>query len=434
MHTMEPINIEIACSRGFNKKSPNAELIKAIHQYLTEHKALPKDYVFKVAYPNVESITICNGLEEQNPRTDLRMFTYLLNDEASEEETIQQDGDEIQIANHWLLPTRDFHGMWESLIYEEDMKHELLSFVQTTMLFSQKKVNPNLIACNRLILLHGPPGTGKTSLCKALAQKLAVRMSEDYNHAHLVEINSHSLFSKWFSESGKLVQKVFDQIHNLCQDRTSLVCVLVDEVESIAFARDAISNNEPSDSIRVVNAVLTQLDRIRKYPNVFVLATSNLTGRIDLAFLDRADIVQYIGNPSLPAIYEIYRSTLKNLQDVGIVTDPDELPPLAQSEASVVSKNLKSLAELSVGMSGRSLRKVPFLAHALFVKQEQTTLLKFLGAMRSTVRKVKNDRKMLKEKNAVSGRASAGEDSGNFEGSVMNGGSSEYQESLGPLH
>ncbi|XP_062563215.1 pachytene checkpoint protein 2 homolog [Armigeres subalbatus] len=430
---MEPINIEIACTRGFNKKSPDADLIRAIRLYLTEHKTLPRDHVFKVIYPNVESVTICNPLEEQNLRTDLRMFIYQLNDESSEEETIRQDGDEVQIANHWLLPARDFHGIWESLIYEEDLKHDLLSFMQTTMLFSRKKVNSNLIACNRLILLHGPPGTGKTSLCKALAQKLAARMSEDYNHSHLIEINSHSLFSKWFSESGKLVQKVFDQIHDLCQDRMALVCVLVDEVESIAFARDAISNNEPSDSIRVVNAVLTQLDRIRKYPNVFVLATSNLTGSIDLAFLDRADIVQYIGNPSRAAIYEIYRTTLRNLQEVGIVTDQEELPELKDSEISVVGKNMKSLAEISVGMSGRSMRKVPFLAHALFVKQEKTSLLKFLSAMKSTVRKIKNDMKMIKVKSMVSD-ASTGGDSGNFEGSLMNGAISVDQESLGPLH
>lgn len=104
-----------------------------------------------MTYPNVESVTVCNTVEEQNPRTDLRMFTYLLNDETSEEETIQQDGDEIQVANHWLLPTRDFHGMWESLIYEDDLKHDLLSFMQTTMLFSRKKVNTNLIACNRWV-------------------------------------------------------------------------------------------------------------------------------------------------------------------------------------------------------------------------------------------------------------------------------------------
>lgn len=59
---------------------------------------------------------------------------------------------------------------------------------------------------------QGPPGTGKTSLCHALAQKLSIRLSHRYRAGTLVEINSHSLFSKWFSESGKLVQRMFKTV------------------------------------------------------------------------------------------------------------------------------------------------------------------------------------------------------------------------------
>ncbi|XP_053690761.1 pachytene checkpoint protein 2 homolog [Sabethes cyaneus] len=400
MDNPEPILIEIACSKGFNKSAPSPELNLAIHSYLSERKTLPKDHVFRVNYPKVESVMICNELTASTPRTDLQLYSYHLCDGTGEEETVSQDGEEVQIASHWLLPAREYHGLWESLVYEGTMKEDLLSFMQTTMLFSRKNVNSNLVACNRLVLLHGPPGTGKTSLCKALAQKLAIRMIDHYRHAHLIEINSHSLFSKWFSESGKLVQKVFSQIHEICQQKTALVCVLVDEVESIVFARESISNNEPSDSIRVVNAVLTQLDRIRKYPNVFVLATSNLTGSIDLAFLDRADIVQFIGNPTMPAIYEIYRSALLDLQSIKIINDNETIPPHAEcTDNSTVVKTLREVARISVGLSGRSLRKVPFLAHALFVKQNETTLLKFLGAMRSAVRRMKADKGMLDSRN-----------------------------------
>lgn len=77
---------------------------------------------------------------------------------------------------------------------------QLLHFVETAMMFGDLAVDPNIVSWNKLVLLHGPPGTGKTTLCKALAQKMAIRQSSRYTRAELVEINSHSLFSKWFSE------------------------------------------------------------------------------------------------------------------------------------------------------------------------------------------------------------------------------------------
>ncbi|KAJ8890255.1 hypothetical protein PR048_009763 [Dryococelus australis] len=52
------------------------------------------------------------------------------------------------------------------------------------------------------------------------------------------------------------------------------------------------------------------------YSNVLLLATSNLTGSIDPAFLDRADISQYIGLPPQQGIYQIYLSALKELERV----------------------------------------------------------------------------------------------------------------------
>jgi SpoVK/Ycf46/Vps4 family AAA+-type ATPase len=86
----------------------------------------------------------------------------------------------------------------------------------------------------------------------------------------------------------------------------------------------AMSGTEPSDSIRVVNALLTQLDQIRKYPNVIILTTSNITEAIDLAFVDRADVKQYIGLPSSEARFYILQSCARELVRTGIVLSPKD--------------------------------------------------------------------------------------------------------------
>lgn len=311
-------------------------------------------------------------------------------DEFSAADPNADEGDETTAASVSELPNRSLDGVWDSLVYEDDIKPKLLNYIYTTLLFSDANVNFNLVSWNRVVLLHGPPGTGKTSLCKALAQKLAIRLAHRYTHGKLVEINSHSLFSKWFSESGKLVQRLFSMITEMVEDDDAFVVVLIDEVESLTAARSAAaSGGEPTDSIRVVNALLTQLDKLKHRKNVLIMTTSNMTDSIDGAFIDRADLKQYVGLPPPQAIYWILESCLKELVRVGLVA-PVELPSFQQaviehvniheegmvpeSAASRAGFQLLDLAYKCRGLSGRSLRRLPVLAHAHHIGMAQAPI------------------------------------------------------------
>ena len=58
----------------------------------------------------------------------------------------------------------------------------------------------------------------------------------------------------------------------------------VDEVESLTAARKAATSGmEPSDAIRVVNALLTQIDQLKQHRNVLIMTTSNISEAIGKA-------------------------------------------------------------------------------------------------------------------------------------------------------
>lgn len=197
--------------------------------------------------------------------------------------------------------------------------------------------------------------------------------------------------------------KLFSTIKAIAECKQSLVIILIDEVESIAYARDLVSSNEPSDSLRVVNAVLTQLDQLRSFPNVLVLTTSNLTSTIDLAFIDRADLKQFVGHPSVEAIYEIFRSAIAELIKVSIISTESTLADYEQmmrvarngSEWYKHSERLMEIARRCFGFSGRTLRKLPMLAHAWFVTDDQVSLDDFLLALELAVEKNASDSKNI---------------------------------------
>ncbi|KAI5272017.1 hypothetical protein E4T47_04688 [Aureobasidium subglaciale] len=220
------------------------------------------------------------------------------------------------------LPNQCLAGVWESLKFDEkqDIHPEqiLNETVRTVALLYQADELPGAMNINRLILFHGPPGCGKSTLCRALAHKLVIRLSRTFRGGRLFEINTQDLLSKFYSESGKLVSEMFDKILNMANDSKELICVLIDEIESIAASRQtSTKNGECADTVRTTNQLLTALDRIKSKPNIILFCTSNLLESIDTAFLDRVYDAISVPPPCASAVYTILSNIVNTLIDAG---------------------------------------------------------------------------------------------------------------------
>ncbi|RAL12044.1 putative pachytene checkpoint component Pch2 [Aspergillus homomorphus CBS 101889] len=308
-------------------------------------------------------------------------------------------GVELTRARIMALPNMDLNGLWESLHFDQPIQSTLLTAISRMLSFSVCKLDRWTITWNKLVLLWGPPGTGKTSLCRGLAQKLAIRLGKDYPQSKLFEINAHALGSKFFSEGAKLVDQMFERIDVLLEEEDeTLVCVFIDEIETLAARRDrALSNNEPFDAIRAVNALLTGLDKVKAHSNVVVVCTSNLLTALDQAFLDRVDIKQYVPNLSSRSIYRIYKDCLEEMSrnqiidgtafDVKLIDPNDPHTTLSYVEKPAKQLSLPTydetvinyimfseavptlLAEAvseSLGLSGRTIRRLPILSLVMY--------------------------------------------------------------------
>jgi SpoVK/Ycf46/Vps4 family AAA+-type ATPase len=263
------------------------------------------------------------------------------------------------IVRNDLVPDDRYRGFWDSIVVDPTIKQQLVRSVALGLNL-RTKLPFHATALHGLALLTGPPGTGKTTLARGLAHKVAGLMPD--SKARFIEVNPHGLMSAEHGQSQQRVSKLLaEHIPDLALDGLPTI-VLLDEVESMAVARGAASlQANPADVHRATDAVLTALDDVAiKSPHIFTVATSNFIEALDGAFVSRADLVVEVPLPGEEAVNTILASTL---------TDFAKAFPALKKVAQ--DPRLADVASLLVGQDGRGLRK---LVSAAMLTRSETTI------------------------------------------------------------
>jgi hypothetical protein len=81
--------------------------------------------------------------------------------QAEGEKDYLEGSDSLPACEQWLLPCQALDScLWDSIVVDEGIKRQLLGYGTATTTFSDHGIDRNIISWNRMLLLHGPPGTG----------------------------------------------------------------------------------------------------------------------------------------------------------------------------------------------------------------------------------------------------------------------------------
>jgi transitional endoplasmic reticulum ATPase len=182
------------------------------------------------------------------------------------------------------------------------------------------------------LLMHGPSGTGKTLLAKAVATE---------SEANFISVRGPELLSKWVGESERGIREIFRRA------RQAAPCVVFfDEIDSIAPTRGMGGDSMVTE--RVVSQLLTELDGIQALSGVVVLAATNRADMIDPALVrpGRFDKIVFVPMPDKAARLKILEIHSKD-KPIG----PDvELSRVAELTEGFSGADTSSVANTAVSL------------------------------------------------------------------------------------
>ena len=186
------------------------------------------------------------------------------------------------------------------------------------------------------VLLHGPPGTGKTMIAKAVAGE---------TNAHFISISGPEIMGSHYGESEERLRKIFADA-----EAESPCIIFIDEIDSIAPKRDDVSGEVEK---RIVSQLLSLMDGIKSRGKVVVIAATNRPDSIDPALRrpGRFDREIEIGVPD-----ENGRLEILSIHTRGMPVDEDvDFKHLSRTTHGFVGADLLMLAKEA---AMRSLRRI----------------------------------------------------------------------------
>lgn len=186
------------------------------------------------------------------------------------------------------------------------------------------------------VLLHGPPGTGKTMLAKAVANE---------TDCNFYNISGPEIMSKFYGESEENLRKVFEEAE---QNAPSIL--FIDEIDSIAPKRENVSGEVER---RVVAQLLSLMDGLEARGQVVVIGATNLPNALDPALRrgGRFDREIEIGIPDRDSRLEVLQIHTRGMP----LADDVSLDELANSTHGFVGADLATLAKEAAMISLREI-------------------------------------------------------------------------------
>lgn len=182
------------------------------------------------------------------------------------------------------------------------------------------------IAPPRGVLLHGPPGCGKTLIARAVAYETS---------AHFLHINGPEIIDKWYGASEAQLRTLFEQAR-----RQAPAIIFIDEIDAIAPKREDMGSNQQVER-RVVAQLLALMDGLDARGDVVVIAATNLPNALDPALRrpGRFDREIAIGVPDKIGRREILEIYTRGMP----LTEEVDLERLASKTHGFVGADLESL-------------------------------------------------------------------------------------------